>query len=295
MRWIGRGLSYCLEVADGLGGGVALRCRVFAGREAEELFALAVAELAALIAARAFAVGMAIRDIGTSALVERGQFATLVGFDAQTEDALPETLGESLGAAVVFFDLFGAEPAGGGEIVRTLRLRFAEALALPFVEALVVAPDGLEANLIGRPGEAGAKEGAIDGGEDIGNGLLGEGRLVSGLETRGTRQGEGGDLAGVEDFAGAVGVESVGEEALGDLGGDDLDGVEVFEERDGDARAFGTDGEAVFGMRDAEVMTAQGAFAALETADGEGAAAAGSGSGLRVRGTGIRVRDGGWI
>jgi hypothetical protein len=107
------------------------------------------------------------------------------------------------------------------------------------------------------------------------------------LETRGTRQGEGGDLAGVEDFAGAVGVESVGEEALGDLGGDDLDGVEVFEERDGDARAFGTDGEAVFGMRDAEVMTAQGAFAALEAADGEGAAAAWGGSRLRV--------GGGWV
>jgi hypothetical protein len=223
----------------------------------------------------------------TGAFYEWRQLATLIGFDAEAEELFAEGLPQLLRAPVPGLDLVRGEPAIGGELIWTGGFWFALALTFVFIEVFVVAPDGLEANLIGRPGEAGAKEGAIDGGEDIGNGLLGDGRGSGGLKTRGTGKGEGGNLAGVEDFAGAVGVESLGEEALGDLGGDDLDSVEVFEQGDSNARTFGADREAVFSVRDAELMAAEGAFAALEATDGEGAAAAWGGSRLRV--------GGGWV
>jgi hypothetical protein len=257
----------------------------------------------------------------TGAFYEWRQLATLIGFDAEAEELFAEGLPQLLRAPVPGLDLVRGEPAVGGKVIWTGGFWFALALTLPLIEVFVEAPDGLEADLIGGPGEAGAEKTAVESGENIGGGVLGVGQLVGGLEPRGTGKGEGGNLAGVEDFAGAVGVESLGEEALGDLGGDDLDGIEVFEQGDSNVRTFGADGEAIFGVGDAEVMAAEGAFAALEAADGERAAAVWGGSRLRVGevrstraslrlalaqdrlwrawhgvpGSGIRVRDGGWI
>jgi hypothetical protein len=144
---------------------------LFAGWEAKMLLALAVAELAGVVGAGAFAVGIAIRDIATSAFAERRELAALVGFDAKAEGAFPKALGEDLGTFAVFFGLFGGEPAGGGQVIGAGGARFAEALALSLVEELVVAPCGAGTELIGRPGKAGAEEGAVGRGEKIGGGL----------------------------------------------------------------------------------------------------------------------------
>jgi len=255
-----------------------VRIGLLAGRQAEVLLAFAEAEFAGAIAGGPVAV--AIGEVGTGAFLEGREETALVGFDAEAEDALPKRRGNIFGAAGILGAVFFVEPAIGGKVVRTLREGFAEAGALLFVEVFVVTPDGVEGGQIGGPGKGGAKEAAVGCGEDIGGGLLG-GRRAGGLEARRAGEGGGGDVAGIEDFAGALGIESVGEEALGRLGEDDADGVEVFEEGDGDAWAGGADGETVAGMLDAEVASAEGAAAALDAADGEGATAMVRG---RVRG-----------
>jgi hypothetical protein len=94
----------------------------------------------------------------------------------------------------------------------------------------------------------------------------------------GAREGKSGDLAGVKDFAGTPGIESFGEETLGDLGGDELDGVGVSDERDGDIGAGGANGVAITAVLDAEILAGTGVLTARQAADGEIAAGAPAGT-----------------
>jgi len=237
-------------------------------------FAFASAELAAALGGGAVA-GLAVA-VGAWALAEGRELAEAIGLDAHVEHAFEEAFAELVGAAGggVFLDLLGGEPAAGGEVVGGNRFGFVEALAFFHVEALVVAPHGVEDAAFGKPGTFGSEGLAGGSGEDFVDGDFDERCFVEGLHAGGAGEGEGGDLAGVEDFSGAPGVDGFGEESLSDLGGEDLDGGEVFEEGHGDFGAFGADGIAVFGVGDAEVLVAEGALPALASGDGDGAAAA---------------------
>lgn len=218
--------------------------------------------------------------IDAGPLIERRQSAAAIGLEAKLEQpvavvVLHIRLRFDFGAELLFGD-----HAGFGEIGVGFRDRLAEPFALLAIEVFVPAPDD------GRPGEFrhfgrellredfdGAEGFAVGTLEGFGDGLEGLRLFFGGPEARGAGDGHGGDLAGVEDFAGARGVEGFCEEALGDLGGDELDGVEVFEKRDGDVRTAGADGIAIAGVLDAEVAAAEGALAALNAADSEGATA----------------------
>jgi hypothetical protein len=104
----------------------------------------------------------------------------------------------------------------------------------------------------------------------------------------GARQRGDHELKGIERGASAVEVEFMGEEAVDDLGGDELDGGMVFEEGNGDVGGMGKLGLAVTRVGEAEVGAIEGiAFAALARG-GEGSAT-GRGLGLRVGDYGLRV------
>ena len=77
----------------------------------------------------------------------------------------------------------------------------------------------------------------------------------------------GGDAQAVEEEAGAGGVEGIGGDAGEDVGDGELDGVAVFEQREGEGGVEGGDVE-VFGRAaggvvvEAEVLAAEGGRAA---------------------------------
>jgi hypothetical protein len=77
----------------------------------------------------------------------------------------------------------------------------------------------------------------------------------------------------VDEGAGALHFKLVGEEAVGDLGEEELDGGVVFEEGKGDVGGVGEDGVAVTGVGPAEVSVIGCAVFAAVTAGGDGAAA----------------------
>ena len=221
---------------------------------------------------RTLAVAVAV---GAFAFAERGELAFAVLLEADLQDLVEEDIVHLPWAAgIIFLHLIFGEPAGGGEFLRRDGDTLAEALAFLNKEAAVVIPDGVEGVVVALPEEVGAEEVSVGIGEGFGDGRVGDGLLIGGLERGGAGDGKGGDLEGVEDFAGARGVEGFREEAVSDLGSDHLNGVEVFEEGDSDFAAPGTDGEAVTGVGDAEVVAVHGAGAALASADGEGAATA---------------------
>jgi hypothetical protein len=97
-----------------------------------------------------------------------------------------------------------------------------------------------------------------------------------GADGNGAGHGAGGDLATIGEGASLGRLEGAGEEALGDLGEDELDGGMVFKEgHDNFGALFGALGAAVVLVGMAEVLAADGGGVALEAVDAEGAAAAG--------------------
>jgi hypothetical protein len=266
-----------VEVESGIG--VALEFAgddedVFFGVGAEAFLAFAAAKFAGAVVAAHVGGSAAVADgaVGAGALGKGGQLAGAVGLDAQLENALAEAVVEAGGVALILRGLVAGEPAGGGEIFRHDGEGFAEAPAFLDVEALVVIPDRVEGAGVAGPGEVGAEEVAVEVGLGVGDGFVEEGFLC-GEEARGAGEGERGDLAGVEDFAGAFGLERVSEEPVDDLGAEKLDGFRIFDQGDGDAGAGGADGKAV-DVLDAEIFAADGDGGAMDALDGEGAAAA---------------------
>jgi len=76
-------------------------------------------------------------------------------------------------------------------------------------------------------------------------------------------QGLVGDLAGVEDFAGALFVDGFFGEAVGDLGGDADDRVSVLHVGQAEAAVgIDVDGRGLDAVVDAEVLAADGGFRA---------------------------------
>ena len=76
-------------------------------------------------------------------------------------------------------------------------------------------------------------------------------------------EGGVGELAGVEDLSGALGIDGVPGEALGDFGGDLEDGIAVAERRDGEtAVGVEVDGRGADAVGGAEVLAADGGFGA---------------------------------
>ena len=72
-----------------------------------------------------------------------------------------------------------------------------------------------------------------------------------------------GDLAGVEEFAGAFFVDGFFGEAVGDLGGDADDGVSVVHVGQAEAAVgVDVDGRGLDAVVDAEVLAADGGFRA---------------------------------
>jgi hypothetical protein len=213
--------------------------------------------------------------VGAGAILERREFAQVVGVDAQVQDLIAEAVVGVLGpVGVVFVHVVLVEPAFGGHFFGGEGDGDAEALALLDPKAFVEIPNGIEGLLVALPGDVGTEEVTVEIGFGLGDGLVDDGLFVGRFGARGAREGAGGDLGGVEDFAGAPGVEGIGEEALDDLGGDEANGFEVFHEGDGDAGAGGADGEAVAEVADAVDFAVHGAAFAWESTDGEGAALA---------------------
>ncbi|MGB9147584.1 MAG: hypothetical protein WCC14_17290 [Acidobacteriaceae bacterium] len=261
--------------------------------EAEVFVALAGAAIAGAlpVAQGAGTETPGFRSVHAGALGEGRENAAAIRVEAELEQFGAVAVVEedfSRGAlAVNAVEVLRREPAGFRHVGGRLREWAAEELALLLVTILVEAPDIVEAG-VGADVLDGTEETAIGGLEDFGDGL-GEGLLLlGGLEARGTRQGVGDDLAGVEDFAGADGVDGFGEEALDDLGAEDLKGFEVFKERDGDVAASGKDGVAVLRVADAEVLATEGVGLALASGDGEGAAANGARAEDGIVGDGLR-------
>src|SRR5205085_10417239 len=76
-------------------------------------------------------------------------------------------------------------------------------------------------------------------------------------------EGGVGELAGVEDLSGALGIDGVPGEALGDFGGDREDGIAVAERRDGEtAVGVGADGRGADAGGGDEVLAGDGGFGA---------------------------------
>ena len=155
-------------------------------------------------------------------------------------------------------------------------------------------PLGLE-DIVGAAVFLDGAEGlTVGAGEDFGDGFLngrgGEGG--PGADGGGAGQGKGGDLAGVGEGARGGEIHLAGEDAVGDLGEEELDGGVVLKERDGDFGAFlRALGMAEVFVGEAMVVAAEGGGVALEAVDAESAAAAVF-FGLIGRGGGLRSRRG---
>jgi len=268
---------------------------VFLGTHAEVLVALERAVVTGSRAGSRFiqdagAGAAAFRVIAAFALGQRREFALAVGLDAEVEEGILEkSFADGVVAHFRVVDLLLGEPAAGRHVGGGRREGLAEAFALLLVEILVVTPGGLVAATVSLPISDGADGVAVGAGEGFRDGLVEDELRAGGRGGRWTRESHGGDLEGEEGFSGAPGVEDLGEEAVGDLGRDDADSGQVFEEGNGDPVALGADGEAVASVRDAEVPAALGALVAGAAEDGEGAAAAELGFG------GLRGGIGHWF
>lgn len=100
-----------------------------------------------------------------------------------------------------------------------------------------------------------------------------DGRLRFGEARAGrARHGERGDVERVDGGAGALRIEPVGEDAVEDLRGQELDGSAVLEERHGDILGVGQGGAAVAIVGEAEMESADDVVFAALSIDGESAA-----------------------
>jgi hypothetical protein len=144
--------------------------------------------------------------------------------------------------------------------------------------------------------------GEVFGGSRVGadDGFVIEADAVDGLalglgvfEAGGARESEGGDLGGPDGGAGAGGVELVGEESVGDLGHEELDGGSVLKEGNGDVAGVGEGGKAVVVVGVAEMEAVEGDAAAAAAVSADGAALEfGVVTGDRLQVTGCRLRAG---
>ena len=234
--------------------------------------------------------GAEVVAIHAGALSQRRELALAVGLEAEIQDFFRIAVVEDRDAGGVLplqvFKVFGVEPALLRHVRGGLGQRTAETLALFLVEILVVAPVVVEAD---EPAHIfDGAEVAIGAFGDFGDGV-GDLLLLFGRgQPRGARHGAGNDLAGVEDFAGASRVDAFGEEALDHLRAEDADGVEIFEDREGDVEAAREDEAAIFRVRIAEVLAEHGAGGALASGHSEGAAADGGRAQDGVGGDGVR-------
>jgi hypothetical protein len=111
-----------------------------------------------------------------------------------------------------FLVLLLRHPAAGRHVLGAGGFGNAKQLALPLIQIFAEGPGGLEGAVgagiffVRAEGESVGMDG------DFGNGLLRDGFGVGRLGgADGAWKAEGGDLAGIENFAGAGGVEGVGE------------------------------------------------------------------------------------
>jgi len=177
----------------------------------------------------------------------------------------------------VFVDFLFGEPAGGGEVGGTGGFGNAKTLAALLVQIFGNGPLWLEGAGGAEVLLDGAEGLAVGAGDDFGDGFLDAGVLLGGFgaDGDGARQGLGGNLTVIGEGAGFGGIEGAGEDTVGDLGEEELDGGMVLEEREDDLRAFfGALGMAVIFMGEAEDAAVEGSGVALEAVDTEGAAAA---------------------
>jgi hypothetical protein len=187
------------------------------------------------------------------------------------------------GVGFLLLHFFFGEPAGGRIVGVAGGFGLAEALALLLIAVFGEGPLGFMGAgralvfFIGADGFAvGAGEDFDDGFGDAG-GLLGGG----GADGEGAGQRLGDDLAGVGDGTGGTVIDLAGQEALGDLGEEELDGGVVLEKGEDDFLTFwGELGVAVELVLVAVDAANEGVLVALMTVDAEGAAAA-FGLGLR--------------
>jgi hypothetical protein len=225
------------------------------------------------------------------------QEAVDLGLETGFTNLVLEPVAKAAIVARVFPEFLRGEPAGGLKVLRAVDDdgRFAEELAVFGEEPFIERPGG--GGAVGdAPWLIGAEGLAFGTGKDLGDGLLDGCRLVGGFDAPGdgAREGLRRDLTGVGETAGVGGIHIAGEEAVGDLGEDELDGGVIFEEGHDDAgallRAFGI---AVPAMGMAEGLAEDGGGVALEPVDAEGAAAAGREGGRWNFGSVVEVGGGG--
>jgi len=287
-EWGTRLFGAGLETDWGLGLGVG-----DFGVEAEVLVALADAAFARDLpgAAGAGAVAVAFFAVGAGALGEGRKRAAAIGFHAQLEDFVAVAVVEAdlalVALALEMFEIVFREPAGFGQVGGSLGERTAEALAFFFVAVFVEAPAVVEFGL-GAGVFDGAEELAVGTFEDFGDGIGGSFLVFGGLEAGGARHGVGGDLAAIEEGAGVAEIDGLGDEALRDLGEEDLNGFEIFEDGEGDFGSARQDQVAAPAVAHAEVFAVDGAGSAHASGDGEGAAADGGRAQDGVVGDGVR-------
>ena len=173
----------------------------------------------------------------------------------------------------VFFHFLFGEPAGGRVVGGAGGLSLAEFFAMPVVEEFGEGPLGREGSGGALVFFDGAEVLAVGGGDDFGDRFLdgGRGGVGFGASGGGAREGEGSDLADVGESAGGGVVELAGEDAVGELGEDELDGGVVLEKRHNDFGAlFWALGMAMVLVGVAEVARAEGVGVALDAVDLEG-------------------------
>lgn len=230
------------------------------------------------LAARGGTLAPGFVAIGTFAFGEGRKNAAAVGVEAELQHFVAVAVVEEdlSGGALAFeiFEIVRGEPAGFGHVGGSFGQGKAKALALLLVAELVEAPIAAEFGF-GAAVLDGAEEPAVRRLEDFGDGLGGSLLFLRGFEAGGAGHGVGGDLTAVEERAGVAEVDGFGEDSLRNLGDEDLDGVEIFEEREGDFGTAGKDEVAAVAMTDAEIFAVDGGGPAHASGDGEGAAADG--------------------
>jgi len=175
----------------------------------------------------------------------------------------------------VFFHFFFGEPAGSRVVGGAGGFGLTEFFTLLLIDVFREGPLGLEGSGGALVFFDGAEVFAVGGGDDFGDGFLDGCGGGFGVRGEGARGGEGGDLADVSESAGGGVVEFAGEDAVGELGEDELDGGAVLKEGHDDFGAFlGALGMAMVLVGVAEVARAEGVGVALDAVDFEGAAAA---------------------
>jgi hypothetical protein len=265
-------------LGGGGGGSVEVEGGGIGARAGGVLFALANAFFAGSPAGLAVAAEVS-ETAGAS--FDGRELAADIELGSRVANTVAVVIEKAVGVLVPFLDFVFGEPAGGGQIFRAGDDGQVELFAVAVEEVFVEGPDGL-GGIGGAPGLVGAEEFAVGSGDDFADGLLEGNWLIQGFGARGGGAGEseGSDLADEGEGAGVAVVNEAGEDAMGGLGEDELDGGVVLEEgHDNFEAAHGALGVAIVQVSVAEVVAAEGGGVALLPVDFEGAAAAAFGFG----------------